>query len=128
VNRRHFLGRAAAAGAVGVPVIGTVTARQTALAQPATVGMKRNIERFERRVDLIRQSLDIPGMSVAVLHQQAVIFARGFGVVDLAKNTKATENTPYPATRRGVQTSRNGGSRAPATTTAIRAASRFAIT
>ena len=58
--------------------------------------MRRDIERFERRVELIRQSLDIPGMSVAVLHQQAVIFARGFGVVDLAKDTKATENTPYP--------------------------------
>jgi CubicO group peptidase (beta-lactamase class C family) len=58
--------------------------------------MKRDIERFERRVELIRQSLDIPGMSVAVLHHQAVILARGFGVVDLSKDTKATENTPYP--------------------------------
>lgn len=58
--------------------------------------MKRNAERFERRVELIRQSLDIPGMSVAVLHQQSVILARGFGVVDLANGTKATETTPYP--------------------------------
>src|SRR5438128_5755511 len=96
MNRRHLLGRAAAAGAVGVPVIGTMRARHAALAQPTTVNTKRDIERFERRVELIRQSLDIPGMSVAVLHQQAVIFAGGFGVVDLAKDTKATENTPYP--------------------------------
>jgi CubicO group peptidase (beta-lactamase class C family) len=95
MNRRYFLGRAAA-GAFGVPVIGAVRARHAALAQPTTVSINRDIERFERRVELIRQSLDTPGMSVAVLHQQTVIFARGFGVVDLAKDTKATENTPYP--------------------------------
>jgi CubicO group peptidase (beta-lactamase class C family) len=58
--------------------------------------MKRNLERFEKRIDLIRQSLDIPGMSVAVVHRQAVVLARGFGVVDLAKGIQATENTPYP--------------------------------
>jgi CubicO group peptidase (beta-lactamase class C family) len=58
--------------------------------------MKPNVERFERRIDLIRQSLDIPGMSVAVVHKQAVVLARGFGVVDVAKGIEATENTPYP--------------------------------
>jgi hypothetical protein len=41
-----------------------------------------------------RQSLDIPGISVAVLHKRAIILARGFGVVDIAKGTAATENTP----------------------------------
>jgi CubicO group peptidase (beta-lactamase class C family) len=58
--------------------------------------MTRDIERFEKRLDLIRQSLDIPGMSVAVLHKQTVILARGFGVVDIVEATEATENTPYP--------------------------------
>ena len=58
--------------------------------------MTRKIERFEKRLDLIRKSLDIPGMSVAVVHKQAVVLARGFGVVDLAKGIEATENTPYP--------------------------------
>jgi CubicO group peptidase (beta-lactamase class C family) len=96
MNRRDFLGRAAAAGVAGAPVLELSGARHAALAQPTTIGMKRNIERFEKRVELIRQSLDIPGMSVAVLHEQAVILARGFGVVDLANGTKATENTPYP--------------------------------
>ena len=56
----------------------------------------RGTERFEQRVELIRQSLDIPGMSVAVLHRQEVILARGFGVVDLSKGTPASEHTPYP--------------------------------
>src|SRR5262249_26628759 len=95
MNRRHFLGRAmATAAAIATPVIGTMRERHAALAQPVEAGM--NVERVERRVELIRQSLDIPGMSVAVLHRQAVIFARGFGVVDLANQTKATEITPYP--------------------------------
>jgi CubicO group peptidase (beta-lactamase class C family) len=31
-----------------------------------------------------------------VLHRQEVILARGFGVVDLAKGTLASEHTPYP--------------------------------
>ena len=35
-------------------------------------------------------------MSLAILHKQALILARGFGVVDVAGGTKATENTPYP--------------------------------
>jgi CubicO group peptidase (beta-lactamase class C family) len=65
-------------------------------AQAATGDSMRDTERFERRVELIRQSLDIPGMSVAVLHKQQVILARGFGVADVAKGTPATENTPYP--------------------------------
>jgi len=90
------MGRAMAAGAIGMPVIGPMGARHAALAQPTTDGMKRAVGRFERRVDLIRESLDIPGMSVAVVHEQTVILARGFGVVDLANGTKAIETTPYP--------------------------------
>ena len=31
-----------------------------------------------------------------MLHKQAVILARGFGLVDVAAGTRATENTPYP--------------------------------
>lgn len=61
-----------------------------------TVGSMRDTEWFERRVELIRQSLEIPGMSVAVLHRQEVILARGLGVVDLARGTPASEHTPYP--------------------------------
>lgn len=100
VDRRDFLALASAAGAVSLPlsVVMSVSASPTALAQPQMTGdtMARDIERFEKRVDLIRQSLDIPGMSVAVVHKQEVIFARGFGIVDLAKGTAATANTPYP--------------------------------
>ena len=60
-----------------------------------TDSLARELLRFEKRLDLLRQSLDIPGMSVAVVHKQAVVFARGFGIADLANGTEATENTPY---------------------------------
>jgi CubicO group peptidase (beta-lactamase class C family) len=100
VDRRYLLGLASAAGAVSLPLSAAISigAGGAALAQPQIGGetTTRDIERFEKRLDLIRQSLDIPGMSVAVVHKQAVILARGFGVVDLAKGTAATENTPYP--------------------------------
>jgi CubicO group peptidase (beta-lactamase class C family) len=79
----------AAAGAAGI-ALPTAARAQTA------GGRMRDTERFEQRVELIRQSLDIPGMSVAVLHKQEVILARGFGVVDLSQGTPASEHTPYP--------------------------------
>jgi len=96
VSRRDFLGGATVAGVAGLPLIAATTSRHVALAQPATIGMMRDVARFEKRIELIRQSLDIPGMSVAVLSKQEVILARGFGVVDIAKGAAATEHTPYP--------------------------------
>jgi CubicO group peptidase (beta-lactamase class C family) len=94
ITRRDLLGAAAAAAAGSAAGGGHAAfAEPAANARPFTA---RDIERFAKRIDLIRQSLDIPGLSVAVLHRQAVILARGFGIVDLAHGTKATENTPYP--------------------------------
>jgi CubicO group peptidase (beta-lactamase class C family) len=90
MDRRNFLKLASMAGVAGVPI--------SALGQSQTVRemKQRDIERFEQRLDLIRRSLDIPGMSAAVVHRQQVVLARGFGIVDLAKGTAASESTPYP--------------------------------
>jgi CubicO group peptidase (beta-lactamase class C family) len=96
MNRRDFLGRATVAGVIGLPGIGAMTDAHSELAQPAMVSVMGGIEKFEKRIDLIRQSLDIPGMSVAILRKQEVILARGFGIVDITKGTLATEHTPYP--------------------------------
>jgi CubicO group peptidase (beta-lactamase class C family) len=92
INRRGLLRLAVAAG---LPISTGLTGRTLAQPRTGTDSMTRDIKKFERRLDLIRQSLDIPGMSVAVLHKQAVLLARGFGVADIAKGTEATENTPY---------------------------------
>jgi CubicO group peptidase (beta-lactamase class C family) len=79
IDRRDFLRLASAAGAVSLPLSAAISVGigQAALAQAQIAGgiMTRDIARFEKRLDLIRQSLDIPGMSVAVVHKQAVILA-----------------------------------------------------
>jgi CubicO group peptidase (beta-lactamase class C family) len=101
MNRRRFFSLAGAAGAASLPT------SRAAAAEPAPAARGKSLspraaspgvraERFARRADLIRQSLDVPGMSLAVLHKQAVILARGFGLVDVASGTSATETTPYP--------------------------------
>ena len=50
---------------------------------------------FEHELEHLRQKLNIPGMSAAVLHRQKIMFARGFGYADLQGKIPATENTPY---------------------------------
>jgi len=111
MDRRRFLRMAVVRGAAGLSaseamsaVFAQARSAQVPPAQPhaaqvhapATPSRTRHIERFAKRLDLIRQSLDVPGMSVAVLHKQAVLLARGFGVADVAARTRATESTPYP--------------------------------
>jgi CubicO group peptidase (beta-lactamase class C family) len=97
--RRSFLG-AAAATAASLPVAGKrAIAEQPTPADPQSRAMEvmtENIGRFARRLDLIRQSLDVPAMSAAILQNQQVIMARGFGLADIARGIKATEATPYP--------------------------------
>jgi CubicO group peptidase (beta-lactamase class C family) len=53
------------------------------------------VQTFEQDVERLRKELNIPGMSVAVLQGQEVVFARGFGYADLENQVPATENTPY---------------------------------
>jgi len=54
-----------------------------------------DIQEFAGELDALRQELKIPGMSVAVVQGQEVVFARGYGYADLENQTPATENTPY---------------------------------
>jgi len=53
------------------------------------------MQTFEQEVERLRKELKIPGMSVAVIQEQEVIFARGFGYADLENQIPATEDTPY---------------------------------
>jgi CubicO group peptidase (beta-lactamase class C family) len=56
---------------------------------------KDPITGFKLRVDKLREELGIPGMSLAVLHRQQVLFADGFGYANLEKKIPATPETPY---------------------------------
>ena len=52
-------------------------------------------QRFENKLDKLRRSIHIPGMSVAVLLEQEVVFKKGFGYADIEKQIPATATTSY---------------------------------
>jgi CubicO group peptidase (beta-lactamase class C family) len=53
------------------------------------------VQAFESQIETIRNELNIPGLSAAVVKNQEVIFAKGFGFADVENEILATENTPY---------------------------------
>jgi CubicO group peptidase (beta-lactamase class C family) len=50
---------------------------------------------LEQQLDGLRQELKIPSLSAAVVRDQKVVWAKGFGFADPEKKTPATEHTPY---------------------------------
>ncbi len=50
---------------------------------------------FETHLEIIRQTLKIPGMSAAVVRDQELIWGSGFGYADLENQVPATPDTPY---------------------------------
>jgi hypothetical protein len=53
------------------------------------------LARLEQRLDGLRQELKIPALSAALVKDQKVIWAKGFGFADLEKRVPATEHTSY---------------------------------
>src|SRR5687767_3282020 len=53
------------------------------------------IARLEAWLENLRQELKIPAYSAAIVKDQKVIWAKGFGYADLEKKIPATEHTPY---------------------------------
>jgi CubicO group peptidase (beta-lactamase class C family) len=52
-------------------------------------------EAFESQVDDLRARLRIPGLSVAVVEDQKVVWAKGFGYADYENRIPATPDTVY---------------------------------
>ena len=69
-----------------------VLAGRTALAQRVSAEAWQDLT---RDLEQLRQDLALPGMSVAVLLDQQVVYARGFGLADIDGEIAATESTPY---------------------------------
>ena len=55
----------------------------------------RRLAQLETLIDGLRQELKIPALSAAVVRDQKVIWARGFGLADVENNIPATEHTTY---------------------------------
>ena len=53
------------------------------------------IARFETQLETLRQELKIPAYSAAIVKDQKVIWAKGFGFADLENKVPATEHTAY---------------------------------
>ena len=53
------------------------------------------IKIFTQTVEQLREIFNIPGLSVAVLQNQRIIFAKGFGYADIENKIAATADTPY---------------------------------
>ena len=58
-------------------------------------GQASQVREFEAEVDALRQKLQIPGISIAVVKDQRIVLARGYGYVDLENEIPATADTPY---------------------------------
>ena len=68
---------------------------QGALARAGGASEDTRIDRLETLLDQIRQDLKIPAMSAAIVKDQKVIWAKGFGFADPENKVPATEHTSY---------------------------------
>jgi len=53
------------------------------------------LARFEADLEQLRQEMLIPGMSAAIVQDQELLWAKGFGYADPARAIVATADTPY---------------------------------
>lgn len=63
--------------------------------QQLTRSLQEDILHFESQLSLLQQQYAIPGMSVAVVRGEEILFARGFGTADSQSGLPASEHTPY---------------------------------
>lgn len=61
----------------------------------AEPGLEKRLEKLEAQLEKSRVSLHIPGMAMAVVKDDALIWARGFGVADMERGTPVTPETLF---------------------------------
>src|SRR5215207_7494269 len=64
-------------------------------ARPARPSDAERIARLETLLESLRQELKIPAYSAALVKDQKVLWAKGFGYADVENKILATEHTPY---------------------------------
>jgi len=55
----------------------------------------KEIKQYEEKVESLRKQYNIPSISFAILHNQRVIFSKGYGFADIDNKIAATDSTPY---------------------------------
>lgn len=71
------------------------SSRPDAINRRAAESDAERMARFEHVLDAIRQELKIAGMSCAIVKDQKVVWAKGFGYADVENKIPATEHTSY---------------------------------
>jgi CubicO group peptidase (beta-lactamase class C family) len=62
---------------------------------PSASSEAARLAKLESSLESLRQDLKIPALSAAVVKDQKLLWAKGFGYADPEKKTPATEHTPY---------------------------------
>jgi CubicO group peptidase (beta-lactamase class C family) len=89
--------------AILILTLGLVSCGQPVIETPATAAssapeIQADAEvfaQFEEELEYLRQALKIPGMSAAIVQDQELVWAKGFGYADLENQVEATPDTPY---------------------------------
>ena len=90
----RFKSRAILASVLTILFAGQATVSHfSAMGQSASDAER--IARLEVLLENLRQELKIPAYSAAIVKDQKVIWAKGFGFADLENKIPATEHTPY---------------------------------
>ena len=63
--------------------------------EPEQHAVENPVAAFEQEVEKLRKKFKIPGLSVAVVQNQQIILANGFGFADIENKIPATADTPY---------------------------------
>jgi CubicO group peptidase (beta-lactamase class C family) len=73
----------------------TIDVPRAAVASTDAGASSDDFTRFAAELDYLRDQLAIPGMSAAVVRDQELVWAEGFGFADLDNQNPATPDTPY---------------------------------
>jgi CubicO group peptidase (beta-lactamase class C family) len=77
------------------PIAFAQDAKQKAMNQPASVTDAARMARLDMILENLRQELKIPALSAAIVKDQKVVWAKGFGYADVENKIPATEHTSY---------------------------------
>src|ERR1044072_1372387 len=94
IKTRALLTSVLIAAVAGQAFVQSTFSRTKGAPKPQTSERER-IARLETLLENLRQELKIPAYSAAVVKDQKVLWAKGFGYADLENKIPATEHTPY---------------------------------
>jgi CubicO group peptidase (beta-lactamase class C family) len=89
-----LLGPVTAAAQTG-DTAGDEAAIDNTIVSPNVAATGGALPAFTKELETLRQELNIPGWSAAILQDQELLWAQGFGYADIEQSIPATADTPY---------------------------------